>query len=201
MHLIRWLFLFPLPSPQQASAKMKGTHESYATTVLLPVDLLAMLPACISTARGGSEIPLSYLLPCTTQYMGDKGAQGDYNEESAFLERNTLTYFRTPAGGRYVPHPKRASSSLLIILGACGDFVFSSEHLCFHQVNPMKGPKTVTCTPLPRTEKETEHGRTQRLVYSAEDVPEEEQDKSKLPPLQPGAVITGGSTECYPSQP
>lgn len=160
-----------------------------------------MLPVCICTAREASETPLSYLLPCTTQYMGLKGDQGDYKEESAFSECNLLTYFKTTTGGRYIPHPKRAFSSLLIILEDWGD-LFSSEHLCFHQVNPMKGPETVTHTPLPRAEKETEHERTQRLVCSSEDVPEEEQDKSKLPPCtKPGAVITSGSIECYLSQP
>lgn len=127
MHLIRWLFCFPFP--QQKSAKMKGTRESYATTLLLPIDLLATLPARILAVKGASEI-LSYLLPCTTQYMGDRGEQGDYKEESAFLECNSLTYFKTPTGGGHIPHPKRAFSSLLIILRAWGD-LFSSEHLCF----------------------------------------------------------------------
>lgn len=87
-------FLFPLPPSQETSAKLKGTHESYTSTVLLPVHLLAMLPACIPTVRGVSETPLSYLLPCTTQCMGDRGDQGDYKEESAFLECNSDLFLK-----------------------------------------------------------------------------------------------------------
>lgn len=60
----------------------------------------------------------SYLLPCTTQHVGDTGDQSDHKEESALSECNFLTYFKTSTGGWYIPHPKRAFSSLLITLGA-----------------------------------------------------------------------------------
>lgn len=83
--------MFPLAQPKQTIAKKKGTQESCENPVHSAEDLVH--PQTETGKRSSPELPASY-----TAALG--GTAGDeYNEPSAFLECNSLTYFKTPTGG------------------------------------------------------------------------------------------------------
>lgn len=196
--------LFPLPPSQQKRAKMKRKGESHTTTVLLLLDLLAMLPACIPTGRGAGETPLS----CSNiqhNTWETEETKETTREISIFKSATLWPILKTPTGGWYNAHPKRAFPSLQLILGAWGD-MFSSEQLCFELGASMFSSNgshegswncdmhpTVMCQKVDRPWKDPKTSTALRMCLRWDGT-----KVSSLSCTKPGAAITTGALSVTP---
>lgn len=198
--------LFPLPPSQQKRAKMKRKGESHATTVLLLLDLLAMLPACIPTVREAGETPLS----CSNiqhNTWETEETKETTREISIFKSATLWPILKTPTGGWYNAHPKRAFPSLQIILGAWGDvqlratvFWAWSIHVFIKWI-PWRVLK-LWHAPHCHVPKSRQTMEGPKDIHSSEDVPEVGWDKSQLPFLHRArSSHHHRSIERYPSRP
>lgn len=186
------------------NAKMKGTCESCAAAVLLPGDLLAVLPV---SSQPEQQLKLLPATCCHVQQIRweikrtSVTTQRNQHFQSAtlwlsfkwLLQDDTYHILKGPFPLYWSYWEPGETCSALSMFSALSIDVFAKWI-------PRRALKPC-CAPHCQVLKRRQCRRTWRPFSSSKDVSEEEQDTRFPPCPKPGAVITSGSTQCHPSQP